>query len=77
MFANTFTSDDKYSFRNIQNFLQQLQTHLYEKRKKISGFFFEILKCVVNWQHFEKKDECPGLIISEINVSEGDSYWNV
>ena len=39
LFANTFTADDKYSCRNMQNFLQQLQTLLSEKRKTLSGFF--------------------------------------
>ena len=77
MFVKTLTPDDKYSFRNMQNFLQQLQTHLSEKRKKFSGFFFEILKCVWNLQHYGKKDGSPSLIISEIIVSERGCYWNV
>ena len=77
MFVKTLTPDDKYSFRNMQNFLQQLQTHLSEKRKQFSGFFFEILKCVWNLQHFGKKDGSPSLIISEIIVSERGCYWNV
>ena len=77
MFANTLIADDKYSCRNMQNFLQQFQMHLSEKWKKFSGFFFEILKCVWNLQHFEKKDESPSLIISKIIVSERGSYWNV
>ena len=77
MFANTLTADDKYSFRNMQNFLQQLQTLLSEKRKAFSGFFTEILKCAWNLQHFEKKDESPSLLISEIIVSERRCYWNV
>ena len=38
------TADDKYSCRNKQNFLQQLQTRLSEKRKKFSGFFIPYLK---------------------------------
>ena len=63
------TTDDNYSFRNMQNFLQQLQTVLSEKRKTFSGFFIEILKCAWNLKHFEKKDECPSLIISKIIVS--------
>ena len=63
------TTDDNYSFRNMQNFLQQLQTVLSEKRKTFSWFFIEILKCAWNLQHFEKKDECPSLIISKIIVS--------
>ena len=77
MFANTLTANDKYSCRNMQNFLQQFQMHLSEKRKKFSGFFFEIPKSVWNSQHFEKKDESPSLIISEIIVSERGCYWNV
>ena len=39
LFANTFTADDKYSFRNMQNFLQQLQTLVPQKLKTLSGFF--------------------------------------
>ena len=63
------TADDKYSCRNMQNFLEQLQTLLSEKRKAFSGFFIAFLKCAWNLQHFEKKDECPCLIIFEVIVS--------
>ena len=61
----------------MQNFLQQLQTLLSEKKKTFSGIFIQILKFVWNLQHFEKKDESPNLIISEIIVSERGCYWNV
>ena len=61
----------------MQKFLQQLQTILSQKRKTYSGFFIEILKCAGNLEHFEKKDESPRLIISEIIVSERGCYWNV
>ena len=61
----------------MQNFLQQLQTLLSEKQKTFSGIFIQILKFVWNLQHFEKKDESPNLIISEIIVSERGCYWNV
>ena len=71
------TADDKYSFSNMQNFLQQLQTLFSEKRKTFSVFFIEILKCAWNLEHFEKTDESPSLIISETIASEKDSYWNV
>ena len=71
------TADDKYSSRIMQNFLPQLQTLLSERRKTFSGFFIEILKCAWNLEHFEKKDERPSLIISEIIVSERRCYWNV
>ena len=77
MFANTLTADDKYSCRNMQNFLQELKTLLSQKRKTYSGFFIEILICAWNLEHFEKKDESPSLIITEIIVSERGCYWNV
>ena len=71
------TADDKYSFYNMQNFLQEIQTLLFEKRKTYYGIFIEILKCALNLEHFGKKDESPSLIISEIIVSERRCYWNV
>ena len=77
LFFNTLTADDKYSCRNMQNFLQQLQTLLSEKRKTFSRFFIPFLKCAWNLEPFEKKDECSSLIISEIIVSERGCYWNV
>ena len=80
LYANTPTADDKYSCRNMQNFLQQLQTLLSQKRKTFFGFFIAFLKCTSNLEHFGKKDECPCLIISEIIVSERSCYlkgWKV
>ena len=38
LFANTLTADDKYSWRNMQNILEQLQTLLSGKRKTFSDF---------------------------------------
>ena len=61
----------------MENFLQQLQTLLFQKPKTFSGFFIAFLKCAWNLEQFEKKDECPRGIISEIIVSESGWYWNV
>ena len=77
LFVNTFTADKRYSCRNMQNFLQQLQTLLSKKRKTLSGFFIPFLKCEWNLQYFEKNDEFHSLIISEIIFSERGCYWNV
>ena len=77
LFPNTRTADDKYSFRNMQNFLQELQTLLSEKRKTFSWFFISFLKYAWNLEDLEKNDECPSLIISEIIVSERGCYWKV
>ena len=40
-------------------------------------FFIEFLKCACNLEHFEKKDEHPSLIISEIMDCERAGYLNV
>ena len=77
LFVSTLTADDKNPCRNIQDFPQQLQTLLSEKGKILSRFFIAFRKCAWNSEHFEKKDECPSPIISEIIVSERGCYWNV
>ena len=50
----------------MQNFPQQLQTPISQKQKIFSGFFIAYLECASNLHHFEKKDEHPSLVISEI-----------
>ena len=42
-----------------------------------SGFFIAFLKCAWKLEHFEKKDEYPGQIISEIMDCERGFYLNV
>ena len=77
LFVNTLTTDDKYSRRNMQNFLQQLEPPLYKKEKTFFGLFIAFPKCAWSWEHFEKKDEYPSLIISKIIDSETGGYLNV
>ena len=61
----------------MQNFLQQFQTRLSQKQKTFSGFFIAFLKCAWNLENFQKKDEYPSLIISEIIDEEKRGYLNV
>ena len=61
----------------MQNFPQQIQTPLSHKEKTFSGFFIGFLKCAWNVEHFQKKDEYPSLIISEIIDAERRGYLNV
>ena len=77
LFVNVLTVDDKYSGSNMQNLRQQFQTPLSKKKKTFSGFFIAFLKCAWNLEHFEKKDEYPSLIISEIIDAETAGYLNV
>ena len=74
LFVNTLTADNKYSRCNVHNFLQQVQTRLSQKQKPFCGFFIAFLKCAWNLEHFEKKDEYPILIISEIMDCERGGY---
>ena len=50
----------------MQILRQQFQTPLSHKQKTFPGFFIAFLKCALNLEHFQKKDEYPSLIISEI-----------
>ena len=59
----------------MQNFLQQLQTPISQKQKIFSGFFIAYLECASNLEHFEKKDEHPSLVISEILKSVRHHYY--
>ena len=77
LFVNALTADDKYSDSKMQNFLQQFQTPLSQKQKTLSGFFIAFMKCAWNLEHFQKKDEYPSLIISEIIDAERRGYLNV
>ena len=58
----------------MQNFPQQFQTPLSQKQKIFSGFFIAFVKCAWNVEHFQKKDEYPSLIISEIIDAEKRGY---
>ena len=77
LFVNALAADDKYSGSNMQNLQQQFQTPLSHKKKTFSGFLIAFLKYAWNLDHFQKKDEYPRLIISEIIDAERRGYLNV
>ena len=57
LFLNTFTADDKYSLINRDNLTLPIHMQLAQKQKTISQFFSKFLKCRLNFEHFEKKDD--------------------
>ena len=61
----------------MQNFPQQLQTPISQKQKMFSGFFIAYMELASNLEYFEKKDEHPILVISEVIDSERVGYLNV
>ena len=77
LFVKTLTAYDKYSGTDTESLPQQFQTPLSQKQKTFSGFFIAFLKCAWNLEHFKKRDEYPGLIISEIIDAEKRGYLHV
>ena len=77
LFVNTLTTDDKYSRRNMLNFTKQLEVLYSRKQKTFSAFFLPFLKCALNLEDFEKKDEYSSLVISKVIDSEIGGYLNV
>ena len=71
------TADDRYIRCNMQNFPQKLQTPISQKQKIFFCFFIAYLECASNLENFEKKDEHPSPVISEIIDSERVGYLNV
>ena len=59
------------------NFTQQFEPPLSQKQKTFCGFFLTFLKCLLNLEHFEKKDQYPSLVISRIIDSERGGYLNI
>ena len=68
------TTDDKYSRRNMLNITQQLEAPLSQKQKTFYGLFLAFLKCALNLENFQKKDEYPSLVISKVNDCERGGY---
>ena len=50
--------------------------HYLKNKRLFVGFLLKFLKCAWNLEHFEKKDEYPSLIISEIMDCERGGYLN-
>ena len=59
------------------SFTQQLEAPLSQKQKRFSGFFIAFLKCALNLEYFEKKNEYSTLVISKVIDSERGGYINV
>ena len=59
------------------NFTQQLEAPFSQKQKTFSGFFITFVKCELNLEHLQKKDEYLRLVISKIIDSERGADLNV
>ena len=54
MVFNTFTADENYSLLNRDNLSQPIHMQLSQKQKSFPGIFFEFLKSILNFEHFEE-----------------------
>ena len=55
----------------------KFKRHYLKSKGFFLDFFITFLKCAWNLEHFEKKDEYPSHIISEIMDCESFRYLNV
>ena len=70
LLVKTLTDDEKYSLLYRENLTQPIQILLYQKRKAFSQFFSAFLKSILNFEHFQTKDDPHSRCISQITVSE-------
>ena len=76
-FFNTLTADYQYSRWNRENLWQQVPKHISRKMNVFSAFFIAFMKCTLNLEYFEKKDQSQSLSITEIINCKPGSYLNV
>ena len=76
-FVNTMTAVYNYFLFNLENLPQQVQTLISLKAKTFSRSFIASLKCTLNLEYFEKKDQSHSLSITEINNCRTSSYLSV
>ena len=70
VFVNRLTAYGKYPVQDCENLLLPIQMQLSEKRKTFIEFFVPFLESTSNFKHFERKDDCHRLYISEIRDCE-------
>ena len=77
LLVKTLTDDDKYSLLYRENLTQPIQILLSQKQKTFSQFLSAFLKYILNFAHFQKKDDPHSRCISQITVSKKGEKINV
>ena len=57
LFANKLTVDGKHYLLNRDNLRHPVEIKLYQKEKTFSEYFFSLLKSILNFKHWPKKDD--------------------
>ena len=63
--------------RQYAEFPRTISNVIISKKKDFFWFFIAFFKCAQNLEHFQKEDEYPSLIISEIIDAERRGLLNV
>ena len=70
LLVKRLTDDEKYSLLYRENLTQPIQMLVSQKRKLFSQFFSAFLKSILNFEHFQKKDDPHSRCGSQLTVSE-------
>ena len=70
LFVNTLSAVDKYSLPNREYLTQPIQMQLSQKLKIFSQFLSAFSTSMLNFEHFQKKDDPHNFFISEATVCE-------
>ena len=70
LLVKRLTDDEKYSLLYRENFTQQIEMLVYQKRKLFSEFFAAFLKSILNFEHFQKNDDPHSRCGCQHTVSE-------
>ena len=70
LLVKRLTDDEKYSLLYRENLTQPIQMLVSQKRKLFSQFFSAFLKSILNFEHFQKKDDPQSRCGSQLTVSE-------
>ena len=63
-------TDEKYPVLNRENLTIPIQVQLSQKQKTFSQFYVAFLQSILNFKHFEKKDDPHTFCFLEITHSQ-------
>ena len=70
LLVKTLTDDEQYCLLYRENLTHPIQILLSQKRKTFSQFFSAFLKPILNFEHFQKKDDPHSRCGCQLTVSE-------
>ena len=57
LFVNALSADNKHYLLNREKLTQPIQMQLPQQQKRFYQLLFEFLKSILNFEHFQTKDE--------------------